>query len=98
MKLTKNELARDIRNLTNSILIACERLNQGSDAEHGYLIEKTQKLAGLVKEYEPAPDRCPACDGALDPEPVRNARSRYCKDYICSDCGTREALEGYFWS
>ena len=98
MKLTKNELARDIRNLTNSILLACERLNEGSDAEHGYLVEKTRKLSSLVNNYEPDWDRCPACDkNHLYKSQVMNARSRYTDKYICSECGTREALEGYFW-
>lgn len=41
---------------------------------------------------------CPACkENYLDPVEVRNALSRYCKKYICSECGTREAFEGFFW-
>lgn len=41
---------------------------------------------------------CIACreDKMKSPE-VRNALSRYCPKYICSDCGTREAMEGDFW-
>jgi len=42
--------------------------------------------------------QCPACgENTLDEIEVRNALSRYCKKYICSDCGLREALEGDFW-
>ena len=42
--------------------------------------------------------RCPACgDLKLHKIEVRNALSRYCDKYICSDCGTTEALEGDFW-
>jgi hypothetical protein len=42
---------------------------------------------------------CPACvEVTLRVPEVRNALSRYCHEYICSDCGTREALEGFFWS
>jgi hypothetical protein len=44
---------------------------------------------------------CPACfqpkegfTGAVGPH---NSMSRYVDEYICSDCGTREAFEGFFW-
>lgn len=41
---------------------------------------------------------CPACGvEPLDPVEVRNALSRYCSKYICSQCGVREAFEGFFW-
>lgn len=42
--------------------------------------------------------RCPACHGMkLHLVEVRNALSRYCSKYICSDCGVREAFDGDFW-
>jgi hypothetical protein len=41
---------------------------------------------------------CPACeDNMLKAEDGRNAYSRYCAHYICSACGVREALDGFFW-
>lgn len=43
---------------------------------------------------------CPACKVATLQEPkVMNSLSRYNKSvYICNACGTREALEGDFWT
>lgn len=41
--------------------------------------------------------QCPACHGLLREPEVMNSLSRYCSAYICSDCGTREAFEGFFW-
>lgn len=43
--------------------------------------------------------RCPACgQDKLNKDDVgRNALSRYCSMYICSDCGLEEALYGDFW-
>lgn len=41
---------------------------------------------------------CPACgEKKLNPVMVRNALSRYKSTYICSDCGTLEAVTGFFW-
>ncbi len=41
---------------------------------------------------------CPACEeDRMRPTEVTNAFSRYAVRYICSRCGTREALEGFFW-
>jgi hypothetical protein len=44
------------------------------------------------------PKLCPRCESNyLDPEEALNALSRRDnKTYICSDCGTEEALEDYF--
>jgi Zn ribbon nucleic-acid-binding protein len=41
---------------------------------------------------------CPACEENTMrvPEPT-NALSRYAEAYICSECGTLEALGGFFW-
>ena len=41
---------------------------------------------------------CPACHGDMPREKSRKSLSRYCDRYICPDCGTREAFEGFFWS
>lgn len=46
--------------------------------------------------------RCPACFKST-PEfkgeaGAGNSMSRYVDIWICSDCGTREAFEGFFWS
>ena len=39
---------------------------------------------------------CPVCFGDMDSEQVRNALSRRDNEtYICSDCGTREALADF---
>ena len=45
--------------------------------------------------------KCPAC-GEIKPNYKANAGpgnsySRYATRYICSDCGRREAIEGFFW-
>ena len=41
---------------------------------------------------------CPACRlPVMRPVETHNALSRYTDAYICSNCGTREALEGDFW-
>lgn len=48
-----------------------------------------------------AKELCLACEKnvlpANPPEPG-SAYSRYCDAYICSECGVKEALEGFFWS
>lgn len=45
--------------------------------------------------------RCPACESVKPLFKARaghgNAYSRYADRYICSECGTREAFEGFFW-
>lgn len=48
-------------------------------------------------EKNPTPRRlkCPACG---DVKPYRMATSRYTHAPICSDCSTKEALEGPFWA
>lgn len=38
--------------------------------------------------------KCPACD---EPLTKRSSHSRYVNIYVCSDCGVREAFEGFFW-
>jgi hypothetical protein len=45
--------------------------------------------------------RCPACD-EIKPQfraaaGAGNSYSRYARRYICSACGFREAVEGFFW-
>lgn len=41
---------------------------------------------------------CPACGvNPLHEEEVMNSLSRYCKAYICSECGMSEAFNGFFW-
>lgn len=45
--------------------------------------------------------KCPACE-EIKPKfraaaGAGNAYSRYARRYICSDCGVREAFEGFFW-
>lgn len=42
---------------------------------------------------------CLACEtNDLDPREARNSASRFCDAYICSSCGMKEAIEGFFWS
>lgn len=48
---------------------------------------------------------CPACYEPLNPPHVSSSRfvpertgTKFDPIYICSACGTREALEGFFWS
>lgn len=49
----------------------------------------------LPKEEGPA---CPACSKPMRAVPSENARSRFVTGvYICSACGTKEALEGQHW-
>jgi uncharacterized protein with PIN domain len=42
---------------------------------------------------------CPACNDAILKYPMvsHNAYSRYADCYICSICGMREAMTGFFW-
>lgn len=40
------------------------------------------------------PRPCPACDEYKE----LSALSRYCKESICSACGLKEALKGWFWN
>lgn len=41
---------------------------------------------------------CPGCGVLrLRKEDVQNAHSRYVDLTICSDCGTEEAVKGFFW-
>lgn len=45
---------------------------------------------------------CSACfdtdnSKLLKPESTHNSRSRFCDAYVCSACGTEEALKGFFW-
>jgi hypothetical protein len=41
---------------------------------------------------------CPACGMHLPfPRITRCAWSRFVSRYVCSTCGRREALEGFFW-
>lgn len=42
---------------------------------------------------------CPACETNQMEYPMvsHNAYSRYARSYICSDCGMREAMTGFFW-
>ena len=57
-------------------------------------IEKIRRFAPLQEKYNWP---CPRCGGwAMDPKLIRNALSRREKIYICSDCGTAEALEDFF--
>lgn len=59
---------------------------------------KSFKEWSYTRHYSEKHLKCPACGkNTLDEVNVRNALSRYCKKYICSDCGVREAFEGYFW-
>jgi rubrerythrin len=48
-----------------------------------------------------SPQRCPACQqlkpGFKADAGAGNSLSRYSDIYICSDCGLREALLGFFW-
>lgn len=58
----------------------------------------TRKIDGL---WKPCGALCPACllrPGSFSGDVgAGNSFSRYATVYICSDCGTREALEGFFW-
>lgn len=59
---------------------------------------------GIIYEYN---RKCPACrenkiivtisETDKKENLAFNSWSRYTDKYICSDCGTREAFEGYFW-
>jgi rRNA maturation endonuclease Nob1 len=70
---------------------------------HGWWSTTTSKHVNYVARelgltlvpYKPgAIKACPACKGIMSEYP---ALSRYKDVDICSDCGTREALSGYFW-
>lgn len=46
---------------------------------------------------------CLACETKAMPAhpeemPAGVSYSRYCDAYICSECGNKEAFEGFFWS
>lgn len=47
----------------------------------------------LVKSDKRFKTMCPRCNGILNEYP---ALSRHADVYICSDCGTEEAMEDYF--
>lgn len=49
-----------------------------------------------IKDVAGAVLVCKGCGRALETDMVRNALSRYEHGYICSGCGTREAMEGDF--
>ena len=56
-------------------------------------IEKIRRLAPLQGKYNWP---CPRCGcWTMDREPVRNALSRREKIYVCSRCGTEEAIEDF---
>jgi hypothetical protein len=59
-------------------------------------IDKRDPITGLVPR--PAPIGECRCCGEFKMGPCgTNARSRYVSVNICSGCGVREALEGFFW-
>jgi len=39
---------------------------------------------------------CPRCGGGMEYEDVMNSLSRYYDVYICSKCGTNEAMRDYY--
>lgn len=41
-------------------------------------------------------EKCKGCKGPMRKEKVHNALSRYGHGYICSNCGTMEAMVGNF--
>lgn len=57
----------------------------------------------MPKSIKAKPELCLACEtrelrtvnGSIE---GHNAYSRYGDAWICSDCGVREALEGFFWT
>lgn len=42
--------------------------------------------------------KCPRCGGVMEKELLHNALSRHEDVYICSDCGTDEAMRNMFGS
>lgn len=60
-------------------------------------MENNQAKA-MIESLMPLQERgehfpCPRCGyDRMNEKPVRNALSRYARIYICSDCGTDEAL------
>ena len=51
-----------------------------------------------AEDFKYSEKACPACgEYKMYKRLAVNALSRYVKRYICSDCGTREALWGFFW-
>jgi rubredoxin len=61
-------------------------------------------MTWIRKGRPPTPNttrKCPAC-GEIKPlfkarAGHGNSYSRYADKYICSECGTKEAFEGFFW-
>lgn len=62
-------------------------------------MEKNKFLEVCAKQKSYSENRlCPRCGKPLRPNDIENAISRYVDIYICSDCGTAEALDGFFGS
>lgn len=59
-------------------------------------IDRRDPVTGLVPKPAPVAD-CRCCDKFKLGPPGTNARSRFANVNICSDCGVREAMEGFFW-
>ena len=54
----------------------------------------SEKLTRKIKELEE--NRiCPRCGEKMNDVLARNSLSRYCDAYICSECGTDEALRDF---
>lgn len=54
------------------------------------LIESLESVQETPVGAIPLP--CPRCGGEMDPRKVRNAMSRHARVFICSECGTDEAI------
>lgn len=48
----------------------------------------------MIREVIKAAIPCPACGIKLT---SRASHSRFVDLYVCSDCGVKEAFEGFFW-
>jgi hypothetical protein len=85
------ELITDIKDTLNNKVCKYQSLDKGADR---YTVQK--ELIKMLEASYIIFKKCLGCGGPLDQEEVRNALSRYGHGYICSDCGTREALQGDF--